>query len=57
VTQKIREHVEKHKARHKWLVGGVEFVEEVPKSATGKVLRRLLTERERQARNSQEPRL
>ena len=29
-------------ARHKHLVGGVEFIEAIPKSASGKILRCLL---------------
>ncbi|EUC49579.1 hypothetical protein COCMIDRAFT_84138 [Bipolaris oryzae ATCC 44560] len=32
-------------AGHKWLRGGVVFVEEIPKSASGKILRRVLKER------------
>ena len=42
VHQAIHEHVEKHKARHKWLKGGVQFLEAIPKSPSGKILRRLL---------------
>lgn len=38
----IRMYVEEHKARHKWLRGGIEFVETIPKSPSGKILRRLL---------------
>ncbi|KAF4968303.1 hypothetical protein FSARC_4248 [Fusarium sarcochroum] len=50
VTQSINKHVEEHKARHKWLKGGIEFIDIIPKSASGKILRRLLRDRERQAR-------
>ncbi|KAF4466254.1 4-coumarate-- ligase 7 [Fusarium albosuccineum] len=38
----IRKHVEEHKARHKWLKGGIRFLETIPKSPSGKILRRLL---------------
>ena len=34
--------VQSNVARHKWLEGGVEFVDQIPKSASGKILRRLL---------------
>ncbi|KAF5003684.1 hypothetical protein FDECE_9769 [Fusarium decemcellulare] len=50
VTQSINKHVEEHKARHKWLKGGIEFIDIIPKSPSGKILRRLLRDRERQAR-------
>ncbi|PGG98726.1 ribosome assembly protein SQT1 [Blastomyces parvus] len=46
----IQKHVEDHKARHKWLKGGVEFIDVIPKSPSGKILRRLLRDREREAR-------
>lgn len=38
----LREHVESHKAKHKWLKGGIDFVESIPKSPSGKILRRIL---------------
>ena len=50
VQRAIQKHVEAHKARHKWLRGGVEFVAEIPKSPSGKILRRVLRDREREAR-------
>jgi acyl-CoA synthetase (AMP-forming)/AMP-acid ligase II len=46
----IKRHVEKSKARHKWLDGGVEFVDEIPKSPSGKILRRMLRDKEREKR-------
>jgi len=46
----IAKHVQKEKARHKWLAGGVEFIDVIPKSASGKILRRLLRDKERDAR-------
>jgi len=46
----IKRHVENHKARHKWLKGGVEFIDVVPKSPSGKILRRLLRDQEREKR-------
>lgn len=31
-------------AKHKWLVGGVSFVDEVPKLASGKIQRKVMRE-------------
>ncbi|CZR44113.1 putative phenylacetyl-CoA ligase [Fusarium proliferatum ET1] len=53
LVRDIQRHVEEHKARYKWLKGGVEFIEAIPKSPTGKILRRKLRDRERQARKSE----
>ncbi|KAK4938912.1 hypothetical protein LTR10_020735 [Elasticomyces elasticus] len=50
VKRSIAKHVQKEKARHKWLAGGVEFIDVIPKSASGKILRRLLRDKEREAR-------
>jgi acyl-coenzyme A synthetase/AMP-(fatty) acid ligase len=49
-AKEICKHVEDHKSRYKWLKGGVEFIEVVPKSPSGKILRRLLRDKEREAR-------
>ena len=38
--------------RSRRLIGGIEFVEVIPKSASGKILRRLLRDREREARKA-----
>ncbi|VUC27867.1 unnamed protein product [Clonostachys rosea] len=50
--REILDWVTKHKSKHKHLKGGVEFVSEIPKSPSGKILRRLLREREK-ARQAQ----
>lgn len=50
IARGIQKHVEKHKARHKWLKGGVEFIDVIPKSASGKILRRLLRDKDRENR-------
>jgi acyl-coenzyme A synthetase/AMP-(fatty) acid ligase len=50
VARDICKHVEEHKARHKWLKGGVEFVENIPKSPSGKILRRMLRDKEKESR-------
>ncbi|KAF4973087.1 hypothetical protein FSARC_518 [Fusarium sarcochroum] len=55
--KQIRAHVEEHKARHKWLRGGIEFVDTIPKSPSGKILRRLLRDRERESAKSTKARL
>lgn len=43
----VKRHVEEAKSSHKWLKGGVEFLEEVPKSPSGKILRRMLRDKEK----------
>ncbi|EHL01093.1 putative 4-coumarate--CoA ligase-like 1 [Glarea lozoyensis 74030] len=50
VARDICKYVEEHKAKHKWLKGGVEFLDVVPKSPSGKILRRLLRDKEKEAR-------
>lgn len=50
----IQEFVQREKARHKWLKGGVEQIDVIPKSPSGKILRRLLRDKERAARKKRE---
>ena len=50
VALDIKKWVKKHKAKHKWLEGGVEFVDVIPKSPSGKILRRMLRDQEREKR-------
>ncbi|KAI1392337.1 acetyl-CoA synthetase-like protein [Hypoxylon trugodes] len=52
VSRDIYKWVEEHKARYKWLKGGIEFIDAVPKSPSGKILRRLLKDREREKRRA-----
>ncbi|KAI9715074.1 MAG: hypothetical protein M1812_006192 [Candelaria pacifica] len=53
LVRRIQKHVEEHKARHKWLKGGVEFIDVIPKSPSGKILRRMLRDKDREARRKQ----
>lgn len=57
VARDIARHVEQHKAKHKWLKGGVEFIDVVPKSPSGKILRRLLRDQEKEKRRKQRSKL
>jgi acyl-coenzyme A synthetase/AMP-(fatty) acid ligase len=50
VKRSIKKFVEKEKARHKWLAGGIEFIDVIPKSPSGKILRRLLRDKDREER-------
>ena len=50
IKREIQRHVEKNKARHKWLAGGVEFIDVIPKSPSGKILRRLLRDKDKAER-------
>jgi acyl-coenzyme A synthetase/AMP-(fatty) acid ligase len=57
VVRDIQRHVEKSKARHKWLRGGVEFIDVIPKSPSGKILRRLLRDKDRESRRQKAAKL
>jgi acyl-coenzyme A synthetase/AMP-(fatty) acid ligase len=51
------QHVADHKAKHKHLQGGVEFIGTIPKNPSGKLLRRLLRDHAKQlkAKRVQDP--
>ena len=42
----VHEWIKQRLTRYKWLTGGVKFVDIVPKTASGKILRKILKERE-----------
>lgn len=42
LASELRQLVEKRTARYKWLVGGVVFADVIPKSPSGKILRRVI---------------
>ena len=42
--QQVEDYVKGRVAEHKQLKGGVKFIKEIPKSPSGKILRRLLKE-------------
>ncbi|PBK86569.1 acetyl-CoA synthetase-like protein [Armillaria gallica] len=42
IKDQIKQHVADHKVKEKWLAGGVRFIDSVPKSPSGKLLRRIL---------------
>ncbi|KAJ0269073.1 hypothetical protein COL940_012792 [Colletotrichum noveboracense] len=51
-AQELEKHVEGLKARYMWLLGGIEFIDQIPKSAAGKILRRNLREIEKRRREA-----
>ena len=53
IINDIKKHVENVKSNHKWLRGGVEFIQEVPKSASGKILRRKMRDAEKEKSRKQ----
>lgn len=57
IARSILKHVEKHKARYKWVTGGIEFIDQIPKSPSGKILRRFLRDREREKRRKDGPKI
>jgi acyl-coenzyme A synthetase/AMP-(fatty) acid ligase len=44
----IQKWVEERKVRYKWLRGGVEFLDSIPKTASGKILRKDLRLKEKE---------
>jgi len=44
----IQKWVEERKVKYKWLKGGIEFVDMIPKTASGKILRKDLRLREKE---------
>ena len=46
----IAQHVRRHKSKNMWLEGGVEFAESIPRNPSGKMLRRVLREQEKERR-------
>lgn len=52
VARQIQKHVEEHKARYKWITGGIEFIDVIPKSPSGKILRRFLRDKEKERRRA-----
>lgn len=40
LEQRLKQHVEQQLSRHKWLTGGVEVVDAIPRTPSGKMLRR-----------------
>jgi acyl-coenzyme A synthetase/AMP-(fatty) acid ligase len=50
LARDIQKYVEQHKARYKWISGGIEFIDVIPKSPSGKILRRLLRDKEKEKR-------
>lgn len=57
IKRDISKHVEKDKARYKWLKGGVEFIDVIPKNPSGKILRRVLREKDKESRRKVSARL
>ncbi|KAL9716547.1 hypothetical protein Ac2012v2_000995 [Leucoagaricus gongylophorus] len=47
LKQVIFKHVADSKAQYKWLTGGIEFIDSIPKNPSGKILRRILREKAR----------
>ncbi|KFZ11034.1 hypothetical protein V502_07784 [Pseudogymnoascus sp. VKM F-4520 (FW-2644)] len=50
LARDIAKYVAKSKSKHKWLMGGVEFVQVIPKNPSGKILRRELREKDKKDR-------
>jgi 4-coumarate--CoA ligase len=52
VIREIEKWVEDRAARYKWLRGGIEIVPKIPKTASGKILRKDLRLQEREKRKA-----
>ena len=43
-TQDIQIFIQERTSRHKWLTGGIQFLDSIPKNPSGKILRKILRE-------------
>ncbi|KAI0657594.1 phenylacetyl-CoA ligase [Cubamyces menziesii] len=50
VKARLQKHVSATKSKYKWLTGGVIFIEAIPKSPSGKILRRVLRDQSKNLR-------
>ncbi|KAI9056488.1 phenylacetyl-CoA ligase [Trametes sanguinea] len=50
VKARLQKHVSATKSKYKWLTGGVIFIEAIPKSPSGKILRRVLRDQSKSLR-------
>ncbi|PFH54842.1 hypothetical protein AMATHDRAFT_134798 [Amanita thiersii Skay4041] len=50
LTDALKKHVSDAKVQYKWLAGGIEFIDVIPKNPSGKILRRVLRDKARAAR-------
>ena len=57
VADTLVKYVKEGKSRHKWLTGGLEIVDAIPKSPTGKILRKELKAREKARRDARHAKL
>lgn len=57
LEREIQQYVLREKARYKQLKGGVEFINVIPKSPSGKILRRILRDKERAESKKREAKL
>ena len=48
LAEQIQKWVEENKVRYKWLRGGIEFIDSIPKTPSGKILRKDLRLREKE---------
>jgi len=55
LRQSVAKHVSDHKVRYKWLDGGIEFVDAIPKNPSGKILRRVLREQAKALTSPKKP--
>lgn len=42
IELELQKFIETRLSKHKWLTAGVEFLDEIPRTASGKVMRRML---------------
>ncbi|EXJ71395.1 uncharacterized protein A1O5_05202 [Cladophialophora psammophila CBS 110553] len=52
LAHELTQLVQTQKARHKWLAGGIQFVNMIPRSPSGKTLRRLIRDLETQTKKA-----